>query len=252
MITIGFGTALITSVLVPVLLLAHADDNSDIGGTPKDSCARLSTTLSATEQRIANRDSRLEAKRDDIASRIDAKQNKRDEKLTEKRARWDANRAEHFAKLDARAEGDEQKQAVAAFSQAITAAIAVRRAAIDGAIQDFRQGIQQAVISRKSSADEAVSTFRNSVKSAFEKANSDCDDGVDPKTVRENLRADLKATREKFASDRQEIEKLKSSMEVLIVVKREAVKKAIDDFKAAIEQARADFKDVFTQESPEE
>lgn len=247
--TIGLGAVVIASFLVPVLILAQADNANE---KAKGYCARLSVISSKIDQRITNRDARLEAKRIEIADRIEARQNERDARILEKRVKWDTNRAEHFAKMQEKAGTDEKKQAVVTFRETVTAAIAARRAAVDSAIQDFRQGISQAIASRKSSADAVVSTFQNSVQAAFKKAQSDCDNDVDPRTVRENLRADLKTARETLASDRQDIEKLQVSMESLIAVKREAVKTAIEDFKAVVEQARADFKTVLPQKLPEE
>ncbi len=232
-------------ILVPVLIFAGHDNAEE---KAKGYCARLSTLSSNIDQRIANRDSRLEAKRTEIANRIETRQGERDARILEKRAKWDANRAEHFAKLEERAQTDEQQQAVVAFKETINASIATRRAAIDEAIQDFREGVKEAIASHKLSVDTVVSTFRNSIQSAFGKATSDCENGVDPRTARENLRADLRAAREKLASDRQEIEKLKTPKETLIAARREAIKKAIEDFKSELESARADLKAVFPQE----
>lgn len=237
-----FEGAIITSLLIPVLLLAQ-------GNAEKGICARLSTLSLKIDERFANFDARLEAKRTETANRIETRQNEFDARLTEKRAKWDANRDEHFAKLEEKAQTDVQKQALLAFRETVTAAISARRAAIDTANQNFREGVQDAIASRKSAVDTATTTFRNSLKAAFDKANSDCQAGVDPRTVRENLGTDLKAARDKFASDRQEIEKLKTPMETLINTRKEAIKKAIDDFKAAIEKAKTDFKAAFPTSS---
>jgi len=231
----------LTASLLPALTLAQTD-NDDRGA--KGFCARLSTISSNIEQRIANRDSKLTTKRAEIAERIEERRSRRDERLVEKRARWDANREAHFVKMEEKAQTSEKKQAVVAFTEAVNAAIATRRAAIDAAIGDFRDGVAVAIALRKSSVDAAITTFRSSVISALEKAESDCGGGVDPGTVRANLRADLKAARAKLVSDRQGIEKIGTQMELLITTKRAAVKKALDDFNAALEQARTDFKAV--------
>jgi hypothetical protein len=131
-------------------------------------------------------------------------------------------------------------------------AIASRRAAIDEAIDDFRQSVEQAKIDRKSAADALRNTFRNSIRAAFQKSETDCDVGVDPATIRTNFRAEVKAAKEKFENDRKEIEKLQTSMETLINTRKEAIKKAIDDFKTAMETARTEFKAAFPQAETED
>lgn len=250
-LTVGLEVAIITTILAPILVLAQADD---AGGPPtgaKGICARLSTIIERTGQRITERDSKLETKRAEISNKIETRRSERDSKLEMRREKWDTNRAEHFAKLEERAQTDEQKQAVLSFTEAVTAAIAERRAAISNAIQDFRDGVNEATASRKESVDELVRSYRDSIQSTFAKAESDCEGGVDPKTVREDLRTTQKAIRAEFISDKQEIEKIKVSMESLITAKREAIKTAIEDFKAEVEEARDRFKAAFTPESPE-
>lgn len=246
--TITLGAIIITSILAPVLIWAQ---NENVNTGAKNFCARLSTTASKIDQRIINRDAKLESKQTEILNKIEARRDKRGVKIAEKRAKWDLNRVEHFAKLETKTQTDEQKQAVIAFTRAVQTAITTRRAAIDTAIQDFQQGINEAHFTRKSSADIVIGIFRNSITSAFEKAESDCENGIDPKTIRENLRTDLKTARENFVSDKQKIEKIKTPMETLITARQEAIKQAIDDFKAAVIQARDDFKTAFPPESEE-
>ena len=226
-------------LLSPVLILAQ----------PKGFCERLSDFSSRVDQRIISRDAKLGEKRDEIAGRIEERRSERDGRLEEKRGKWDENRAEHFAKLEEKAQTDEQKQAVLVFVKAIEEAIKARRLAIDKAIEDFRRAVEEAKAARKTAVDGAVSNYKNAVKTAFEKAKTDCgQEGVDTETIRENLRIDLKTARENFIKERQEIEKLKTQMEGLIIAKREAIKKAIDEFKTALDQAKEDLKAAFPGE----
>lgn len=245
----GLGTVMIISILAPLLISAQNDNAEE---KARGYCGRLSEISSKIDQRIANRDAKLEEKRARIADIIKTRQTKRDVKIAEKRAKWDANRAEHFAKLEEKAGNDEQKQAALDFKEAMSEAISIRRAAINQAIQDFRQGTKEAIASRKASADSAVLALRTSIKSAFEKAESDCDTGIEARTVRENLRADLKTAKEQFTIAKQGIDKLGVQKEILIDQKKEAINKAIDDFKTAVETAKADFKAASAQENSEE
>jgi len=241
----GFLGLTIAGVLVPLWIFAqNANDNQKAKGF----CNSISNLTSKYDQRITDRETKLETKRVEITNRIAERWEARDEKLAEKREKWDENREEHFDKLEEKAETDEQKQAFLAFKQAVTAAIASRRAAIDKAIDDFRQGVEQAKIDRKSAADTLRNTFRNSIRAAFQKAETDCDAGVDPATIRTNFRAEVNAAKEKFETDRKEMEKLQDMMKTLINTRKEAIEKAIDDFKTAMETARTEFKAAFPPE----
>ena len=239
---------MIVGFLTPILIYAQ---NANDDRKAKAFCNIILDLASKFDQRITNRDTKLEEKRTDITERIADRWSKRDVKLAEKRAKWDTNRDEHFAKLEEKTGTDKQEQALLVFKQAVTDAIASRRLAIDAAIQAFRQDVEQAKTDRKTAVNELRNTFQNSIQATFEKAKTDCDAGVAPATIRTNFRAEVKAAKDKFESDRQEIEKLQTTMEALINARKEAIKKAIDDFKAAMETARNDFKAVFPTESTE-
>lgn len=225
--------------MTPVLILAQPKENSE---KERGFCARLSSISSKTGQRLADRDAKLEEKRNQIENRINEHRSGRNTRLEEKRIKWDTNRAEHFSMLEEKAQTDEGKQAVFIFIETISAAIAVRRAAVDRAIQNFREGIENIKASRMVSADTAISAFRNSIGTAYESAQSECDNGEDQSTIRQNLRNQLRTARQNFVEAKQEIGNQKTQMETLITTKREATKAAIDEFKAILEQARADFK----------
>jgi len=242
----GFLVSLLAIILLPLWIFAQNTNDNQKG---KAICTTISNLASKYDQRVSDRETKLEEKRTEITDRINNLWAERDAKLAEKRTKWDTNREEHFAKLEEKAVTDGQKQALLVFRQAVTTAITSRRAAIDEAIKNFRQGVEQAKINRKAKVDTLNNTFRNSVKAAFEKAKTDCDAGVDIATIRENFREEVKAAKDKFESDRKDLEKLQTSMETLITTRREAIKKAIDDFKLAMEKAESDFKVAFSSET---
>lgn len=244
----SLGTIAIISILSPSLILAQNDnaENNKANGL----CKGLSAVASKIDQRIIDRKAKIEAKQEEIAKKIEEGQNRRNAKLEAVRMKWDTNRAEHFAKLEEKAQNDEQKQAVIAFTKAVTTAISARRTIIDRTIHNFRQGVKQMINARKSLTDTAVGTFRDSIKSAFERAQSDCENGIGAKTIQDNLRADIAKSREKFINDHQEITRFNIQTEMLTITKRITIKNAIESFKSAIEQARVDYKTSLTE--PEE
>jgi len=211
-------------------------------------CDRLISFSANVEPKITGLKTKLKEKRDEITNKIETGREERDDKLSTKREQWDANRQEQFAKLLEHAATDSQKQAVAKFKNAVEAAILARRQAIDTAIKTFRDGVKKAISERKTATDNAVKTFNDTVATAKTKAQDDCANGVDPKTVRLNYQQALKAARDKFQSDKKDIEKLHGSIEPLITAKKLATEKAIADFETAVEKARTDLKAAFPTE----
>ena len=247
-LTIGLTLLFVTIILVPALILAEQKGKGN-GNEAKGFCNRISKISSDTGQKFGNQNAKLEQRREQIRERIEERREDRDQRYEEKKAKWDVNRAEHFAKLDEKAGTDEQKKITTEFQQAVVAAIRIRRDAVNAAVEEFRQGLEDAKLARKGSTDEAIIAFRNSSEAAIEKAKADCEEeGVDPKTVQERLRNELRIIKQEYVNARQEVEKIYVDMEALITAKREAIEKAQDDFKQALEQAKADFKVDFPED----
>ena len=211
-------------------------------------CDRLINFSANVDQKITDHKTKLKEKRDEIINKLEIKREERDNKLNATRDQWDTNRQKQFAKLLEHAATDTQKQAVAKFKSDVETAILVRRQAVDAAIQTFRDGVKQAIALRKTATDNSVKTFNSAVATAKTKAQADCANGIDPKTVRLNYQQTLKAARDKFQSDKQNIEKLHGSIEPLIMAKKQATENAIADFKIAMEKARTDLKTAFPTE----
>ncbi len=168
-----------------------------------------------------------------------------DQRLADLRTKWDARRQEFYAKIEASATTDAQKQAVADFKSAVESAVATRKAAIDAAIAAYRAGLKALIAGKTDNNDQSLVQFQNAVQAAADKAKSDCEAGVDPKTVRQNFHASLLAARKNLVTDRQATEKIGTQLQALIDARQAAFKKAFDNFKAAMEKARADLKKAF-------
>lgn len=226
------------------IVLARANDsvgeaaNKRVGAF----CKLIAELSSRIDQRLTAREAKIEERRAERTYTIAEHWQKRDEKKEEVRTRWSENREEHFAKLEEKLGSDAKKQALAQFRIAATEAIKVRQEAINKGIDEFRLGVQNAIAERKKAVDDAKKVFKDAINAAFAKAKTDCENGIDSATVRTNLQQDLKAAKDKYKSDIQNIEKLQVKMKELIAAKKAATEKAIADFKAALEEAKADFK----------
>lgn len=233
-----FKTAIVIGILVPIVMIAQANDNQ----AGKSICSKISDSSSRTMQRITEKWGRVQTKRAEITNRIQARWQERDSGLLEKQNRWDANRAQHFQKLRERFQEGEKKQAVIDFQEVISEAVANRRAAITEATTNYRQGVQQMKANRQASIDSLKNEFDNAIIAAFGKAELDCDNSVNLGTVRQHLRNDLIALKEKYHDDYQEIEKISITMDQLLADRKAAFEEAIQDFKDAMEEAKNEFK----------
>jgi|GEM_PF-1546869 hypothetical protein len=223
---------------------SHSDKPSNKKGGI-NFCANVDKMTQLETKMIDNED-KIEQKREEQKKKIDDRWVERNTKRENNRNKWDENRDEFFAKLEGKATTDAQKQALLAFKEATTAAITARRATIDSAIEAFRKGVEQAIASKKTSVDTLVSAFRAEIQAAITKAKADCAlTNPDAVAIRVAFQNRVKAAKEKFITDKKDVDKISDSLQSLIDAKKQAVEKANSDFKAAIEKARNDLKAVF-------
>lgn len=208
-------------------------------------CANVDK-MTQLETRMIDNEDKIEKKREEQKKKIDDRWIERNTKREDNRNKWDENRDEFFAKLEGKAATNAQKQALLAFKEATTAAIAARRAAVDSAIEAFRRGVEQTVASKKTSVDALISAFRVEIQAAITKAKADCAlTNPDSVAIRVAFQDRVKAAKEKFIADKKDIDKISNSLQSLIDAKKQTVEKANSDFKAVIEKARNDLKAVF-------
>lgn len=213
-------------------------------------CNRLNATAARLSTLRSEREAKLEEVRSARDARIAERRAERDAARTAKRSEWDKRRAEHYAKLSERATTDAQRAAVEEFQKTVEAAVAARRAAVDAAVLDFRNGVKDAIAARRTSVDAAIARLRTSIENAIAKAKEDCAAGVDPFTVRETLITSIKQARDQYQQDLGEAEKIGETVRKLAETKHAAVKAAVEQFRATLEEARAKLKAAFAT-SPE-
>lgn len=213
-------------------------------------CDRLTGFISKMETRVAEREQKITSRKQEKQEKWSDKAVQWDEKREEKRQQAETRQSEFLTRLENQAQTEAQKQAVVNFRTAVQAAIEARKKAVDDAIKAFRSGVDQMLQARKTSTDALVTVFKAAQKSAFDKAKSSCGSGIEPKTILETLKTELKAAQDKFQSDRQAIEKAAEQVKTLNQTKKNAFEKAHQDFKTALEKAKADLKAAFPQPTP--
>jgi hypothetical protein len=213
-------------------------------GPGQNFCQKISDMASQEEKKLSERKNPK-----DRFANWQEKIGQRDADLTGLRSKWDENRAAQFAKLEEKASTDAQKQAVSEFETSVKAAISARRAAIDVAIATFREGVKNLISQRSEDVSSGFTAFSDAVKAAFDKAISDCKGtSPDAASIRTTLRSSIQEARTKFQQDRQNAPKVGGNIQSLIDARRAAVQKAMDNFKAAMETARANLKKAFPQD----
>jgi len=230
--------AFLVLTLIPILIFAK-NATTTAGNVL---CNKIVEIFPKITERFTTREAKIIEKKTEISQKIQERWTEQDFKLAEKRTKWDENRNEHFAKLQEKAQTDVQKQAVLTFIQAVNEAVVARRLAIDTAITNFRQAMEQTRISRQTAIGAAKNTLRNSVSTILDKEKNECVSDTNAVAIRQNLKNELVAAKEKYQSDYQEIEKISTTIDQLITIRKAAIEKAIQDFKVAVEKARNDFK----------
>lgn len=216
-------------------------------------CTQLSNQADQIIARLTEKLSNLEQKRTEVENNVQQRINERIANRTAKRAEWDATKAANWEKLRANAKTDEQKTAVEKFITAIQSAVKIKRDAIDKVISDFRAGIKAERAERKNQTDTALATYKDAITSIASQVKADCAAGKDAKTIRENLRTEMKKARDAFQANRKPAEKFRADITPLKEAKKAELKKIIDTFQASIEAAKTELRAAFpkTEEATE-
>ncbi len=236
---------LIAQLLLPTIVSAAESGRADAMQKPAPKCERFAEQGRAFDQRFVNMRTDLFKARESRDARMTERKKDLAEKLAEIRTSQEEKRDELLKKLGASATTDVQKQALATFKAAVSAALKTRHDAIDAANSAFDLGVKDAILKRKVALDAAVKTFADAITAAMTKAKADCAAGVDAATVRATFKESAKAAKEKLKADRAAAEKVGPSIQPLIDARRKAFEKAHEDFKTALEKAKEALRAVF-------
>ena len=219
----------------------------------KNFCSNIVERMGERQEDFAERQSQFtEKKTEQVAARKEERE-ENDTELAEKRALALDRRERMYQNLMNKAETDEEKAAVTQFQNAVEKAVADRQAAIDAAKGAFRNGVDAARASRQADGSQALAAFKNDMQQALSQAKADCEAGKEQSEVRQayqealvSARTELKETRAKNG--------LGETVSQLAKTRTEAVKKALTDYRSALETAFAALKEVLgdteTMETP--
>ncbi len=203
-------------------------------------CSNLEKWVTKIDQVLVQKEAKILEKQTERMERLNEKRENRDQKLEQFRNRWEEKWEEHFGLLEEKASTSEQKQALVDFKEAVKEAIASRQAAVDRAITDFRNGLDDLINERKTAIEDAKIAYIDAYNAAVQKAKEACTNGEDPAKIKEDLKNAIKTAKEKFIQQKKEIERLE--VKGLVEIRQKEFKEALDYFKRAMEQARAELK----------
>ncbi len=208
-------------------------------------CERITERAGAFQQKAGDQENQIKTRNTARLTNWTTKESEQDAKLAGLRTGWDVNQKNQFSALEAKAQTDAQKTAIANFEATTNAAIATRRAAVDSAIKTFRAGMQNAIMTRQGQIEQLVSGSATSRQALWSKAETDCAAGVDAKAVMANLKSGMQSIRTQTQLDKQNTTKINSTVATLVVTRKSAIDKAFSDFKTTMEQARITLKKAF-------
>lgn len=209
-------------------------------------CAALGETKKQLSEGVAAKEKRVSEYVDGLSQQLEDERNGRDAKLEEARSEADQKRSEWYARLEDRAIGDDQKDAVVKYKQTVEEAADDRRDAVDAAIAEFRKGVDELAVKRSTSMQTARDTFGASVEAAVKKLETDCANGVATETLIKDFKASLKSGREKLAADKKAVATLESEIKILAEVRKKSIAAAVTTFRAELQTANEALQTSFT------
>ena len=210
-------------------------------------CLRLENYQSTLLKRFEARKTQLQQRSSIKQTNIATRRQQGTDRLSGRREKRTDNLEEHFAKLEERGNTDEQKLAIAEFQRVIRAEVETRRTAVDMAMQEFREAMDELIARRKNETSGAAENLAEAMKNAVANAVAECKTSDNPQSVFEALKQELRQIQEQFKQDKQAIDKIGGEARVLAQTRNEAVRKAVEEFRAAVEAAAQDLKKAFEQ-----
>jgi len=236
----------VSFLVAPVFAFADTGVAVDRVAPEISFCSNLSTFSSTVNARLSMAQTNLNSRQTQRNSNVTNREAKRTKELTDLRAAQDSERIAIYAKLGVKATTTSETQAVAEFKATIEAAVTVRRAAVNAAMDAYGAGLDSVLQARQAAVQTARQNLNASILAAITAAQKACSDGTASATVRANFAASVKAAQTQFITDRKAIDKAGPQIKALAKTRNAAVKKAMDDFHTAAENARVELKAAFS------
>jgi len=209
-------------------------------------CSRLGEFSANREARWNEMDKKLENKRQEKNQEMEKRRLEAEQKMEQKRLDLDAKRLDGYEKLSTIATTDEQKQAVEQFKEAVEAAVVTRRAAVELANSTHHAQMEQLMSEHKNTVEAHNNSFREEVQNAEGALKEKCNAGdVDFAQMRSQLQAQIKEARDRYKQSKNEVAPVGDSIKEINDAHKDAIQKAVLDFKTALADAKLLLKSAF-------
>ncbi len=237
----------ITIIIISAVIVSGIFSGNALAVIRVNFCSNLVQTISLLDQRIIIREEALKTLQTKRLENLKNSRELRDTQLTELKQNVITNLGVTYTKIEVLAKTDGQKIAVNNFKTAMGNAINIRKNVVAVAASNYRQEIDRIIASRNSTIDTIINNFKNSYQAAVKKSKADCAAGVKPLIAKATFIASISVAKTNLISDKQKIGDSSSLIKSASANYQNAVIKANQDFKIAIEKARIDLQTSFAK-----
>lgn len=168
--------------------------------------------------------------------------------LQERRFSRDQQRTQFYGEMMQRAQTDEQIAAVNTFQNTVENAVAVRRTAIDNAVQTMREGVDALAQERIMTVKELYAMYQEQEENALKNSENACSGDAteaDLKNIAKDLNVELQAAREELKMNINDQKKISAEVQKLQQSRQMDTKQSVDEFKKVIAAAQVELKKAF-------
>lgn len=245
-----FVATLIVGVFVvsvkPALALFEQNEESK----ERSFCAAGLNELVNFQTRKAEIDSKIASARLRQSKQLEQARTEKDNALEKVRTEKSDSVTESTRKIAARAQTNEQKDAVTKFLSTVESARKTRQAAVDAAMAEFRKGVDSRVTTRQVSIDSALKKFKEQTATAVSTAKTECSSSVSPTKVREKLRTSLEAARKQLTQSLSSANTNLQKVDSLAKIRNEKIRLAFSAYKTTVEKAKTELQTAFGISNP--
>ena len=255
-LTSGLFLALMATMINPGLSEARVFGIQEGSSTPTTTqiqtarfCEILSHRASIIEKQLATIQNKIQERKADQKNRLEdqwndymARMNNQNDFLS-KLAPLDVEKLNQYATTT------QEKAAVSAFQSAIQSAIETRKVAIETALNTFHQGVL-ALLST-TTPETAIANASNTIAAVIQQAQQDCSSTSNQAITRANFIKQMQTIMEQIRAmySRDDLNR-SSQMKALVDAKNAAIKKAQEDFRAALIAAKNNLESALSQNNP--
>lgn len=209
-------------------------------------CNRIDNMLSRLENKIGGEKTQLKERIENRTREMKENRTSRDTELENRRMMRNENRESFYKELEDQSGDDATKKAaVSEFKSTVEAAIETRRKAIDQARETMNKGIDSAIGARNSEMEALRVEFKKELEATVNKAGNSCTDSTtaeELKNTMDKLKGEIKTIRERNRLKVNSTKKVQETIQTLRDERKEAVKIAIENFKATMKTAQEKFR----------